>query len=155
MQAMIESSLMRPRFLIELCERAISFAINRGHQKVTVQDVEDGLEQQSLYLVSDFGYEMRDVAGISEDIFYRFIGRSETLTPEEIAIIVGGDGPAIDRTLDLLMWYGFLGIPGVDGRPVFIYDRAYDMRRLDAERKRQGSDLLYIVNPAFLRGLKK
>jgi hypothetical protein len=42
---MIDSSLMRPRFLIELCERAISFAINRGHHAVTPADVQSALEQ--------------------------------------------------------------------------------------------------------------
>jgi len=34
---MIECSLRRPCFLIDLCERTLSFAINRGHAAVTVQ----------------------------------------------------------------------------------------------------------------------
>jgi hypothetical protein len=151
---MIESSLMRPRFLIELCEKAISFAINRRHGGVTAIDVEDALKQQSLYLVSDFGYEIRDVAGVTEDIFYRFIGRGDTFTPQEVIEIIGptnGMGP--ERVVDLLVWYGFLGIPGAAGKPLFIYDRLYDMRRLEADRSQQADNLLYIVNPAFLRGL--
>ena len=49
---MIESSLMRPRFLIELCERAISFAVNRGHAGVMPEDVRAALEKHSIYLVS-------------------------------------------------------------------------------------------------------
>jgi hypothetical protein len=153
---MIESSLMRPRFLIELCEKAISFAINRRHGMVTVGDLEDALKQQSLFLVSDFGYELRDVAGITEGIFYKFIGKGDTLTPEEIIEIVGPtNGISSDRLIDLLVWYGFLGIPAADGKPIFIYDRLYDMRRLEADRAQQADNLLYIVNPAFLRGLVK
>jgi hypothetical protein len=155
-RTMIESSLMRPRFLIELCEKAISFAINRRHASVTAIDVEDALKQQSLYLVSDFGYEIRDVAGVTEDIFYRFIGKGDVLTPQEIAEIIGPtNGMAPERVLDLLVWYGFLGIPGSDGKPLFIYDRLYDMRRLEADRAQQADNLLYVVNPAFLRGLVK
>ena len=72
---MIESSLRRPRFLIDICERALSFAINRGHPVVTSEDVEDALKQMSLYLVSDFGYEIRDVSGTSENLFYAFLGK--------------------------------------------------------------------------------
>jgi hypothetical protein len=153
---MIESSLMRPRFLIELCEKAISFAINRRHANVTAVDVEDALKQQSLYLVSDFGYEIRDVAGLTEDIFYKFIGKGDVFTPDEIIGIIGPtNGMTPERVVDLLVWYGFLGIPGADGKPLFIYDRLYDMRRLEADRTQQADNLLYIINPAFLSGLVK
>ena len=152
---MIESSLMRPRFLIDLVEKAISFAVNRGHGAVDVDDVEAALRQQSLLLVSDFGYEIRDVAGLSEGIFYKFIGKGEMLTPAEVATIVGDtDLLETSRIIDLLVWYGFLGIPGASGNSLFIYDREYDMRRLEADRRAQGGDLLYVVNPAFLRGLQ-
>jgi hypothetical protein len=151
---MIDSSLMRPRFLIDLCEKAISFAINRGHGSVDKDDVEDALRQHSLFLVSDFGYEIRDVAGLSEDIFYKFIGKGDTLTPEEVSEAIGPTASlSADRITELLVWYGFLGIPGPDGKAVFIYDREYDMRRLEADRQKQGENLLYVVNPAFLRGL--
>jgi hypothetical protein len=139
---MIESSLMRPRFLIELCEKAISFAINRRHASMTAIDVEDALKQQSLYLVSDFGYEIRDVAGVTENIFYKFIGKGDMFTPEELIEIIGPtNGMAPERVVDLLVWYGFLGIPGADGKPLFIYDRLYDMRRLEADRTQQADNL--------------
>src|SRR5690606_27775242 len=71
---MVENSLRRPRYLIDLCERVLSFAINRGHDVVAEEDVNDAMAQMSLYLVSDFAYELRDVAGTPEDIFYKFIG---------------------------------------------------------------------------------
>jgi hypothetical protein len=155
-RTMIGSSLMRPRFLIELCEKAISFAINRRHASVTAVDVEDALKQQSLYLVSDFGYEIRDVAGLTEDIFYKFIGKGDVFTPQEVIEIIGPtNGMTQEQVVDLLVWYGFLGIPGTDGKPLFIYDRLYDMRRLEADRAQQADNLLYVVNPAFLRGLVK
>ncbi len=151
---LISASLMRPRFLIDLCERTLSFAINRGHQKVEEQDVEDAIQQMSLYLVSDFGYEMRDVAGTPEDIFYLFIGASERLSGEDLAaILTAADIDLdLDEMIDLLLWYGFLGIVSRNGSSVFIYDRAYDFRRLEAERS-SGKASEYILNPAFLSGL--
>ncbi len=154
---MIESSLRRPRFLIDLCERTLSFAINRGHVFVTEDDVEEGMRQMSLYLVSDFGYEMRDVAGTPEDIFYAFIGSSELLTEAELATLLKEDrlGLGVQETIDLLLWYGFLGIISASNEPVFIYDRAYDYRKLEAERAPNRQDALYAINAAFLRGLRR
>lgn len=154
-ELMTQNSLMRPRFLIDLCEKALSFAINRGHGAVQDRDLQDALKQHSLLLVRDFGYEIRDVSGLSERIFYAFVGKGETLTPDEVKEIVvtlGGSLPP-EQIIELFIWYGFLGIPDTRGKPVYIYEREYDMRRMQGERDRQGTDLLYVVNPAFMRGL--
>jgi hypothetical protein len=111
----------------------------------------------SLYLVSDFGYEMRDIAGTPEDIFYAFIGKSNLLTSSELDGILDPLKTKLDvpKIIDLLLWYGFLGIVGASDEPIFIYDRAYDFRRLEAERNSQGQETLYAVNEAFLRGLRR
>jgi hypothetical protein len=156
MAHIIESSLMRPRFLIELTEAAISFAINRGHQEVTAKDVQDALEHHSIYLVSFFGYELRDVSGISDKIFYNFIGEGDRLSEAEIGPILARtqNGLPAKEAIAMLLWYGFLGIPDAAGNPVYIYDLDYDMRRLEAERDRRGPDVRYFVNCAFLRGLE-
>lgn len=154
---MIEGSLRRPRFLIDLCERTLSFAINRGHAFVGEDDVIEGLRQMSLYLVSDFGYEMRDIAGTPEDIFYLFIGSPSLLTETELVQILQKSklGLSFEDTVDLLLWYGFLGVVSETDEAIYIYDRAYDFRRVVAERQEQPSERLYSVNPAFLLGLEK
>ena len=72
---LIDNSLRRPRFLLELYKKTISCAMNRGHAFVTREDVEEGLRLMARYLVSDFAYEMRDVAGTPEKILYAFIHR--------------------------------------------------------------------------------
>src|SRR5262249_19079285 len=137
-------------------ERAVSFAVNRGHNGVTDKDVEDALEKHSDYLVSFFGYELRDVSGISDKIFYAFIGHPARLTSSQIEEITVSErnGIAPDEAITLLMWYGFLGIPDSVGNPRFIYNFNYDMRRMEAERGRLGAGIQYIVNPAFVRGLQ-
>ncbi|MDI1296734.1 MAG: hypothetical protein PSY12_12775 [bacterium] len=156
-EMMIESSLRRPRFLIDLCERSLSVAINRGHMLVTEGDVDEGLRQMSLYLVSDFGYEIRDIAGTPENIFYAFLGLPDLLTEKEIesALQAKHGGIDFDGTLELLLWYGFLGIIGPDDKPIYIYDRDYDYRRLDAEKSPGTDETLYAVNPAFIRGIER
>ena len=133
-------------------------AQNLGMRKGVVahiDDVTDAIHQMSLYLVSDFGYEMRDVAGTPEDIFYLFIGSPVVLSPAEVEERLKQITLSVSdsETIDLLLWYGFLGIVDRTGNPVFIYDRAYDFRRLEAERRSRGSELMYALNPAFLSGL--
>lgn len=154
---MIESSLRRPRFLIDLCERTLSVAINRGHRSVEATDVDEGLRQMSLYLVSDFGYEMRDIAGTPEDIFYTFIGAPSLLSLQELEVLLKPDklGLGVEDTIELLLWYGFLGVAERDGKPRFIYDYAYDFRRLEAERSSISGEVVYVVNPAFLLGIDR
>ncbi len=154
---LIRASLYRPRFLIESSERVLSYAINRGRSFVVSDDVQDGLDKMSLYLVSDFGYEMRDVAGTHEDIFYAFIGKPELLTWEEVFSILTTRWPDIDvdSTIELLLWYGFLGIVAAGDVPLFIFDRGYDFRRLMAEVSPDRGENLYAVNEAFTRGLKE
>lgn len=70
---------------------------------------------------------------------------------------MSGDGFDLNLkdTVNLLLWYGFLGIIGELNETVFIYDRAYDFRRLEAERVQIKGETLYAVNPAFLRGLER
>jgi hypothetical protein len=155
---MIDNSLRRPRFLIDLCERTVSCAVNRGHGRVTEADVREGRRQMSLYLVSDFAYEMRDIAGTPEDILYLFMGADALLTRDDVDSILANNTHdlRLHETVNLLLWYGFLGIQGVSARnPTFIYDVAYDFRRLEAERAQLGENALYAVNPAFLQGLIK
>ena len=55
--------------------------------------------------------------------------------------------------MNFCIWYGFLGFISEASIPVFIYDVEYDYRRLEAERNRLKGDVLYVVNPAFLKGL--
>jgi hypothetical protein len=154
---LIDNSLRRPRFLIDLYEKTISCAINRGHASVTPQDVDEGLRLMARYLVSDFAYEMRDVAGTPENILYSFIGSPALMTEIEIDAIVANDGLGLSvaETIELLLWYGFLGFMSEASLSLFIYDVEYDFRRLEAERDRLKGDVFYVVNSAFLKGLSR
>lgn len=79
------------------------------------------------------------------------------VTHEEIETIIAplSLDISIQELIELLLWYGFLGVIDGQNRPVYIYDRAYDFRRLEAERGRIAEEVLYAINPAFLRGLTR
>ena len=151
---MITMSLRRPRFLIDQMERTLSFAINGF---VTEGDVAEGARQMSLHLVSDFAYEMRYIAGTPEDILYSFIGCGDLLTHEKPLGILNKVSLKISvkKVIELLLWYGFLGVIDQTDKPVYIYDREYDFRRLEAERGSTTAEVLYAINPAFINGLRR
>jgi len=152
---LIEGALYRPRFLIDLCEMMLAIAINRGGNFVDSEDVEKALLQFSRYLVSEWGLELRDISGVPKDIFYFFIGKPEILTATEIESVINNAGIEITTTklIDILLWYGFLGVAKSDDKKVFIFDCGYDFRRLEVHRE-ANEEALYCVNAAFLKGLE-
>jgi hypothetical protein len=151
----VDHSLMRPRFLIDILERTISVAANRRHGSVWEEDLTEALRQMSLYLVSDFAYEMRDVFGVSENILYAFIGCEKYLSVSDVSKLLEQvkSEVSIEEQIEALLWYGCLGLWREGGRELFIYDLEYDFRRLQAEKSKMGTELYFVVNEAFFKGL--
>jgi hypothetical protein len=147
--------LMRPRFLIDLVEKCLSIAVNRGHDCVCDDDLKAACRQHSYYLISDFGYEIRDVSSATHDLFYAFIGIGELVTYGEVLCALAEAKIPINqqaRLVELLLWYGFLGLALASDRKIFIYDVEYDFKRLMALAGGVESTL-YCINPAFIDGL--
>jgi len=154
---LIERSLMRPRWLIELLRGCRTHAVNLGHTLIQVQDIDEGEAQYSTKLVNDISYELQDVCPEAGDVLYEMLelpSEFPEATVEEILRKVPDDG-AKARVLDLLLWYGILGFRRSEEEPAFIYTLGYDMKRLRAlVEKRKGAGLVYVVNPAFWKGLE-
>ncbi|NEH73989.1 P-loop ATPase, Sll1717 family [Rhizobium leguminosarum] len=144
--------LMRPRFLINIIENAISNAVNRGHDKVDEEDSVDAVRQHSLYLVDDFGYEIRDVSGLSAELLYSLVGAEKMMTKEAFLckfVEFGLEVQDAERAFTLMLWYGVLGVLNRDGKERFIYDYEYNMKRLNAEVRVLSKDAQYVTNPAL------
>jgi len=61
----------------------------------------------------------------------------------------------VERVLELLLWYGFIGITRENGDVTYIYDVMYDIRRLKAlVNKRLSEGAKFRINPAFWKGLE-
>lgn len=152
----IDHCLMRPRFLIDLIEEAIANAINRGRREVLEEDCVDAVRQHSLTLVDDFGFEMRDVSGISSEILYALIGIDEEVSRELLSerFLDGGCTQEVaDTAIQLMLWYGLVGVSDSEGIARYIYDYRYNMKRLNAEVLQRGSEAVLVINPALHVGL--
>jgi hypothetical protein len=64
------------------------------------------------------------------------------------------DRPTAERLIDLLLYYGFLGLPEAGGRCTYIYDTQYDMEILKALAGKAGRAPTYRIHPAFWRALR-
>ena len=156
-QYLIERSLMRPRALIELLRFCRSHAVNLGHERIEVEDIEQGEDAYSSELLNNIDFEIRDISPNAENVLYEFIEANEVMTGEEVRGIlirfIGED--EWERIFDLLLWYGFLGVIRDDGDTSYIHSVKYDMRRLKAiVMKREIDHCTFRVNPAFWRVLE-
>lgn len=149
-QYLIERSLMRPRFLLNLINQCKSFAINLNHERILEDDIKKGLVSYSTDLLADVGYEIQDINNDVEDILYAFIGCNSSLNKEEISYLLesyGVDKEYIARVFELLMWYGFLGL-AMDEEQKYIYHFNYKMKLMSAMVNRLDIPT-FIINPAF------
>lgn len=157
---MIDRCLMRPRSLIEFLRFCRSHAVNLGHSRIEIEDIEQGEERYSTQLVNDISYEIRDILPEAADVLYSFIECPAEIEENDISKIINNISP--DKAvqiciMELLLWYGVLGFKRSDGEAAFIYSVRYDMRRLRAHlnnRENEKDKIRYIINPAFWKGLE-
>jgi hypothetical protein len=155
---LVDHCLMRPRFLIAIIEAAIANAINRRHEKVSEDDCIDAVKQHANSILNDFGYEIRDVSGVSEKVLHSLAGATEYITKVEVlerfekAKIIVPMGE--EKLFDYMLWYGVLGVVNEKNVECYIYDFEYNMNRLQAEILTQKDEPLYAFNPALHVALK-
>jgi hypothetical protein len=155
---MVERCLMRPRSLIDLFRFCRSHAINLGHRRIEIEDIENGEEQYSTQLVNDIYYEIQDVYPPAKESLYELIECPAELDKSSLDSIltkISPDATIRDMIFNLLLWYGVIGFRRQNDEPTYIYSVRYDMKRLRTLlRKHEGEGCIYLINPAFWRGLE-
>lgn len=155
-QFLIERSLMRPRFLLNLINHCKSFAINLNHEIIEASDIEKGINAYSADLLRDIGYELRDISSETDGALYAFIACESELSEIEVMNKLKQSGIEHDgaaRVLDLLLWYGFLGIRINSDEPKFIYDFSYNKALMDGVKRNSTQTVSLVINQAFWPGL--
>jgi hypothetical protein len=157
-QYLIDRCLMRPRALIDLVTYCLGFAVNLGHAKIQVSDIEKGVTAFSADLVRDIGYEISDVFPEADNVLYAFIGEPQTLSSGELTNILelSGMPPSkLQEIVRVLLWYAVLGVKMSDGSVKYIYNVNYEMPILTGIiRKLESDGVVYQINPAFAPGLQ-
>lgn len=155
-QFLIERSLMRPRALLDLLNHCKSCAVNLGHVRIEAEDIRKGVPLYSTDLITDIGLEIRDVLPDAEDALYCLIDTSPRLSHAQLEAKFSHMAFAaerLNRLIELLLWYGVLGVVREDGEVDYIYSVNYDFRLLRARLARVSGEAMYEINPAFRPGL--
>ncbi|MDP1770969.1 MAG: hypothetical protein Q8L15_01700 [Methylobacter sp.] len=151
-QFLIERSLMRPRFLLNLINQCKSFAINLNHEIIEEQDIEKGFAAYSSDLLLDIGYELKDISSNSDGVLYSFIDCKGEMSEECAKVLLsefGLNDELVNRIFDLLLWYGFLGIKVNSDDVKFIYDFNYNMRLMEGIIRKGRNSINFVINQAF------
>lgn len=156
-QYLIDRCMMRPRFLIDLINACRGFAVNLQHARILEEDIEKGLRSYSRTLLTDMGLELRDVFPKYDDLLYAFIDCESRLSDQTLRQALKDYSIAdedVDRVIEFLLWFGFVGIVINESEVRYIYSVNYDFKHLAAiSKRRQRDGLVYEINPAFWAGL--
>jgi hypothetical protein len=147
--------LKRPRDIVFLVKAAVSFAVNRGHDKVEERDILDGEKQYSQYALDSILVENGITVPQLESVLFEFVGAapivSEPTAKELIAKAISSKDK-IDGVLDHLVRLSFLGVETTEG--VFSYSdepREFTKNRVLSDHLvlNKGMERRYQINAPF------
>jgi hypothetical protein len=146
-------TLMRPRDLLRFVRGCIEVvAVNRGHDRVTEADVEQAERSYSEDAFVDITLELKDVNTNYSQVPYAFIGAPATLSRNEIETRLKDAGVPADgyeRVIDLLLWFGFLGVYVSADEERYSYQFQHDLKKMQSGLKVYA----YSINPSFRSSL--
>jgi hypothetical protein len=148
---------MRPRNLIQLFQHCKGFAVNVGHDVVTSEDVSNALDAYSRDLVTEINREISDVFPRATKLLYDFAAENADVSHEDLIVLAElrqFDQATTEQLIDLLLYYGFLGLPEDNGGCTYIYDTQYDMEILKALVRKRGKTPVYRIHSAFWPALR-
>jgi hypothetical protein len=156
-ESFLDQSLLRPRNLIQLFQHCKGFAVNVGHERISAEDVDSALEAYSRDLVTEINREIADVFPTANRFLYEFAKEKADVSHDDLLVLAelkGMNETAANQLVDLLLYYGFLGLPEQSGKDTFIYDTQYDMDIMKALAGKAGRVPNYRIHPAFRRALR-
>jgi hypothetical protein len=145
-------TLMRPREVLHFTRECINTAVNRGHEKVTQADI---LQAEQIYsddLLVDISFELKDVNPDYADIPYAFIGSNTILSKDEVKQrLAEVDVPSsgLEDAIELLLWFGFLGIYVDEDEERYAYKFQHDTKKMQNISKQ----FAYCIHPGFRKTL--
>jgi hypothetical protein len=151
----LDRTLMRPRDMLQFLRNIVHIAISRGHGRVEEADIAQGERSYSEDILLTTSFEIGDTYPQYADLLYAFDGCSAEMPLAEavdrLVSMAGVPGEEADRVLELLIWYGFLGVTNGNGQPKYSYDVQANLRRLMYPLRM--NDARIVVHPAFRSAL--
>ena len=115
---LIESSLMRPRYLIRLFETARRRAVTLGKNTIEEADYQAALYELGWQVLEDFDRELADVVPNAEQLLFNVAQIGTKMSLNDLRETIGQkvtEPPMVDRIIDVLIWTGCIGVQGSTG----------------------------------------
>ncbi len=151
---MLNRTLLRPRDLLMFLSDAVQVAIDRSHERITGADIKHAEHGYSEDMLINLLFEIEDTHPEIAGAVYGFQGAPKHLSAERIEETIQGAGVTAEPgdVIELLLWYGFLGIRlNATGDEQYSYNVRYNLRRLTQQTKT--GQATYVVHPAFRSAL--
>jgi len=152
----VDRTLMRPRDLLLFLQACVETALNRGHALVTAEDI---LQAEKLYSEETLYQTASELESTHPDYasaLLEFQGAKRVLSYAEVTELlvgVGIDENAVKEAIDLLVWFGFLGVSGQGfAEEQYSHTARFDMHRLMNPVERGRGSL--VIHPAFHSALE-
>jgi len=149
---MLNRTLSRPREIIRFVRKAIEVAINRNHDRVLEGDIlraEIGYSEDAL---QDLVFELKDIDPKYSDVPYSFLDCQPRLSYEKVKSLILEnikDRKAVTSAIELLVWFGFLGVMVGEKKLLYSHEVGYRIRRLGITDSTE-----YVIHPAFRAALE-
>jgi len=131
-QYIVTRTLMRPREFLRFLHSAIEVGINRSHSRITGDDIKRAEDLYSEELLAGLESELRDLFPGVLNPLYPFLGCPAILRRDEvIRRLEEAAFPNPENALNVLIWFGFLGIGKEGGMlPRFAYEVQHNVNNL-------------------------
>jgi hypothetical protein len=147
-QYILNRTLMRPREVLRFVRECINTAVNRRHETVAEGDFLEAEETYSADALVDITLEMKDVKPEYGDAAYAFIGCPSVVSRQQVEALLGSAGVKDDEiptVINLLLWFGLLGIFLGEDEERYSYQYEHDPKRMLVGLKAYA----YCIHPAF------
>ncbi|WP_438027908.1 P-loop ATPase, Sll1717 family [Sorangium sp. So ce233] len=150
---LIERSLMRPRYLLNLVAYCRANAVNLSHSRIEVGDIRKALKQYSADIGNEIGLEVRDVFPEATDVLYAFIALPSHVSLDEVFLRfleAGIPSEKHKKLMEVLLWFSFFGVVVAGRDTQYSYSVFYDMKKLlTLARGLNDGATLFEIHPAF------
>ena len=147
-QYVLNRTQMRPREVLRFVRECIDTAINRRREKVSEEDILQAEKSYSADALVDITLEMADVKPQYGNAPYAFIDAPSVLSKQQVEELLTKAGMKKDELgeiIDLLVWFGVLGVYVSEDDERYSYQFEHDPKRMLAGL----SSFAYSVHPAF------
>jgi hypothetical protein len=123
LEFLINSSLMRPRYLIRLFETARRRAVTLRRDRIEEDDYVKALEELGWQVMEDVSRELTDIVPSAEELLFDITSLGPIISLDEVKSCIEKrvKPEFVDAVVDVLIWAGCLGVQGPKG-PTYISD---------------------------------